>query len=220
MGLHLHLYATPDHLRLDGACDLDLRLRLSTDERLTIYPAAAKLGAIASYAGIGITWGFSLRGPAGDVPIQELRTWYGPPGNPPSPEWAKRDAIVLAPGTHHEVAMPACWVPNSELDPASLDPQQLDPQGMDNIRPRDASSVMWPTPALSERVDLARCSAIVFAPLQALQRSKVDFLRGHVVAFVPAPGEYELVASYSQASFMGVGDNASAVAPPARFTIG
>ena len=216
MGLRLQLDVSPDRLRLDTASDLELRLRLTTDARVTIYPAAAKLEAIVSYAGVGITWGVSLAGPDGAVPIKELRTWYGPPGNPPAPSWVKRDAIELRPGVEHVITLPACWIPNAEIDPASLDPKLLDPQGMDNI----SGPGFVGHPPLVELVALARCSVIAFAPLGQLDRSKVDFLRGRVVAFVPAAGSYELTAAYQQFSFMGVGENVQAIAPAVPIVIG
>src|SRR6185295_13705542 len=84
-------------------------------EAIEIYPQAAKLAALASYAGIGISWSIALTPENSETPLPlvELRRWYGPPGNPPSPEYAKKLSVSLRAGGEHVERQVACWIPNA-----------------------------------------------------------------------------------------------------------
>jgi hypothetical protein len=222
VSLSLHVTITPDVLPSDTACDVELRLALRNDGRKTIAvsPSAAKLAAIASFAGMGITWsiGFTLDGAA--VPMQELRTYYGPPGNPPSPAWAKQQAVEIEAGAEHATQMIASWIPNSVLEPRHLVPAMLDPERMDNIA---GPSIHAGHTALAERIPLARASVLVFGPPWAMlapTMTKDDFLRGKVVAFFTQPGAYELRAQYAQMSWMDVGERLRVDAAPVAVRVG
>ena len=228
--LALRVTSTVDQLPLDRTCDLELELVLTNRGRkaIEIYPNAAKLAAIASYAGIGITWAIALI-PAGSetpLPLLELRRWYGPPGNPPSPAYAKQQAVSLAAGEEHVAHLVACWIPNAHLSPDHLAPAVLDPEGMDNVAPRSWTPPPgYPMPPpLVESFPLAQASVLVFnatAPaIEAAMRDKPDFLRGHVVAFVPGAGAYELHAGYQQSSWMGLGSTFDVRATPLRLVVG
>jgi hypothetical protein len=216
MTVSLHAALSLDRWSSTEAADLQLRLTLRNDGTAAakVYPTAAKLAAIASYAGIGISWGVQLQDVAGaQIPIRELRTWYGPPGNPPSPQWAESSAVKLAPGAKHELAIPMAWIPNAKLKPRQLDPTVIDPEGMDSIA-GPHKGPQWPIP-ISEQIPLATASVLVVgSPLGAVALDKEDSLRGKVVAFVVSPGDYTLQAFYSQHSFMGVGEQLSATAAP------
>ena len=207
MTLTLHPALSREQLPIDKACDLDVKLVLRNDgkEAITIYPNAAKLSAIVSYAGIGISWMIELADTSGTrVPFHELRTWYGPPGNPPAPSWANEHAVKLAPGKEHASSVGLCWIPSVLLEPRHIDPKTIDPENMDRVVP--------PGPDASVLVVNAR--------VETLNRKKADFLRGHVVAFVPQPGEYALRFAYSQSTWgNNVGNLASNVAP-VKFEIG
>jgi hypothetical protein len=80
-----------------------------------IYPGAAKLCAHVSTAGTGICWQIrfdSKSGAAADV--REIRSWYGPPGEPPAATAIKKQTEVrLAPGKEKTAELRACWIPNS-----------------------------------------------------------------------------------------------------------
>jgi hypothetical protein len=197
--LTLHATATPDRWPADAACDIALRIALRNNGNapVAVVPKVAKLGAITSYAGIGVVWKLDFIDAAGvAAPITELRTWYGPPGNPPSPTWASSQAETISPGGEHVTEFPACWLPNAVLEPRHLLPETLDPEGMDNIAPSEFSERV---PALATRFPLARASVLVVgAPSAQLDRSKDDFLRGHVVALFAQPGAFELRAEYWQ----------------------
>lgn len=226
----LRVSAAPDRLPLDRICDIDLQLTLCNEgtEKVEIYPKAAKLDAVASSAGIGISWTLALIPQTSNdpVPLLELRHWYGPPGNPPAPSYAKSLATTLAPGEQHVHRQLACWIPNARLAPEHLSPAVLDPQGMDNIATRS-----WTPPAgyklpppLQDHFPLAQASVLVLganaAALESAMREEADFLRGHVVAFVPAAGTYHLHVGYAQSSWMGLGKTFQVRAAPVRLDIG
>jgi len=171
-----------------------MTLRNAGTAAIALATDVAKLDAIASYAGVGITWGLEIPG----VKICELRRWYGPPGNPPAPSVITKAARKLKPGADEVVEFPCAWLPNRVLEPRHL--ANLDPEGMDRLG------------------DVSGASVLVFMA-RGLDRKADDFLRGHVVAFFPAPGTYELRASYTQAPWQGVGEQHRAVAPPLTVTL-
>ena len=220
----------PDRLPLDRTCDVDLQFTLCNQGRkaIEIYPKAAKLAALASFAGVGISWSLALIPENSDVPLPllELRRWYGPPGNPPSPAYAKQLGVSLGPGAQHVERQLACWIPNARLAPEHLAPAVLDPQGMDNIAARS-----WTPPPghpvpppLQDHFPLAQASVLVLgsnaASVEAAMRQQTDFLRGHVVAFIPAAGAYDLHVGYAQNSWMGLGKTFQVRASPVRLRVG
>ena len=188
--LELSAALTPARLP-QTPCDVTLRMELRNAGRTPISLATdlAKLDAVASYAGAGVTWGIEIS----RVKICELRTWYGPPGNPPAPSAIAKLARPLAPAASKVVELPAAWIPASELEPRHL--ANLDPQGMDGLG------------------DVSGSSVLVFHA-RKLDRKADDFLRGHVVAFFPGPGTYELRVSYAQGTWFGMGERHRAAAPP------
>lgn len=220
MSLSLHPRMSREQLPLDTACDFDLTVTLRNDgaDPITIYPRAAKLGPIFSYAGIGITWSLELAAADGTKwPLQELRTWYGPPGNPPAPSWANEHAVKLARGKEHVENFALAWLPNTVLEPRHLDAKTLDPEGMDHIAspPKYGSH-----PTVADRIELAKSNVLVFNRLAALDTKKDDFLRGNVVGFVPTARVYELRIAYVQDSFMKVGEKVVSNVAPVRFEVG
>ena len=230
MSVSLSVTASPERLPLDRICDVELGLTLTNTgtKSVEIVPKAAKLAAIASFAGIGITWSFELlpEGGGASLPVIELRRWYGPPGNPPSPAYAKKDSVTIKPGAQHVEPMVACWIPNDRLAPEHLSPATIDPEGMDNIGPR-----AWTPPAgtsipapLHESFPLAQASVLVLQVnasfIKPAMKKLPDFLRGHVVAFVPGAGTYQMQVGYSQNSWMGVGETLLVRAAPVPLRVG
>jgi hypothetical protein len=221
--ISLRATITPDRLPADAACDVVLRLVLRNDGTVPVPLALelAKLDAISSYAGVGVTWSIKFDDPAGAAsPIQELRTWYGPPGNPPPPSIVDARAVGLAPGAETSAEFAACWIPNAQLEPRHLEPAALDPQGMDNVAPPSRYAGL---PTLGERVPLARASVLVLAPTWkslADARAADGFLRGHVVAFFGAPGTYQLRAQFWQSSHTDPASSVHAVAEPVAVAVG
>lgn len=228
--LALRVRSSVEQLPLDRICEVDLELMLRNDGRgaIEIFPKAAKLAAIASFAGIGFTWSLAIvpDGSETAVPLLELRRWYGPPGNPPAPSYAKQFLVSLDPGAEHVEHLGACWIPNARLAPEQLSPSVLDPQGMDNVATRSWTPPPgYPMPPpLVETFALARASVLVFgaraAAIETAMRDQPDFLRGHVVAFVPGAGAYDLRVGYAQNSWMGLGKTLEARAAPTRLIVG
>lgn len=139
----------------DAVADVRVRLVLRNDgsKKAAVYPAAAKLSDVASYAGVGIAWPLRFIGPDGAVPQRELRQWHGPPGNPPSPGAVKQSTeVTLAPGARHEIVFTACWIPNARLQPAQLDVATLDPSS------RPATTPARAIRTATTRSPPARCS--------------------------------------------------------------
>jgi hypothetical protein len=154
------------------------------------------------------------------VHIQELRRWYGPPGNPPAPSYAKEQSITIKPKAEHVVDLGGCWIPNALLEPRHLDPTALDPQGMDNVASPSRFAGAVP---LADQIDLPRASVLVLSGRWAqldTARSAADFLRGHVVGFVTRAGTYELRVQYVQESWLDIGQRLRLDAKPVIVRIG
>jgi hypothetical protein len=213
MAISLHATIAPDRLPATSMVDARIRLVLRNDGAAPaqVSPGIAKLAAVASYAGIGITWNLGFADDAEVAPpMRELRRYHGPPGNPPSPAWAQQQAIALAPGAEHATELIACWIPNAQLEPRHLTREALDPAGMDGIA------------ELAAQLPLARASVLAFGTTSArlaAARAGDDFLRGHVVALFTRPGTYRFHAHYVQHSWMGVGERLTASAPPVALQI-
>lgn len=207
----------------------DVRFRLvlinEGERKAAIYPGAARLSDVSSVAGAGISWQLRFRGAGGPVHQQEMRSWYGPPGEPPSASAVKKQTEVrLRPSGAHETELFACWIPNALLSPRHLDPAALDPTGMDNIAEHEIQR-QWPShlqmvPPLARRIPLHQASLLVFretaARLEPLMAARPDFLRASfstVVAFFVSPGDHELEAAYLQHSWMDIGEALTAEAP-------
>src|SRR5438067_228205 len=92
----LSAHAEPAAWPVDALCDVVFRLVLTNegDREVAVYPLAARLSDMITSAGVGISWQLRFSGPNGPVPQQELRTYFGPPGNPPSPSAVKSSTEV------------------------------------------------------------------------------------------------------------------------------
>ena len=190
MALALVATVTPERIA-QGDVSIRLALCNTGGSPIAIAPGAAKLAAVASFAGVGITWDLAL----GDARITELRRWYGPPGNPPAPSFITSYEVTLAPGAEHVTELPACWIPH--LEPRHRTQAALDPQAMDGVSAIGDVGVL-----------------VLGATASQLDRTADDFLRGHVVAFLPAGGAYELRVRYLQRPWMKVGEQHEAAAAP------
>jgi hypothetical protein len=210
--LTIHPRASRDQLPIDAPCDVDITAVLRNDgkEAITIYPTAAKLSPIISYAGIGITWSLELADAKGKpCPLFELRTYFGPPGNPPAPSWANEQAVTLAPGATHSTTFQACWFPNAALEPRHLSMKAFDPTGMNAQFFKN------------QKIDFAKASVFVMnGRVAAFDRSRDDFLSGRVIGLVQEPRACELRLGYMQHSFMNVGANLSSTIASTRFEVG
>jgi hypothetical protein len=211
--------------------DVTIRLILRNEGPKTalVYPLAIRPIGRTSIAGEGIEWTLEAKPAGGDtpIPIQEIRTYYGPPGEPRSEKWLRsKGKVSLSPGREHETKIEACWIPNSLLKPEQLVPAVLDPDGMDGIGPRNFQPPPGQAmpPPLSESFSFARASVLIIdSPCKAMKQGigkEPELLRGQVVAFFPAPGAYLLGARYVQDSWMQIGEKLAATAAAVRISAG
>jgi hypothetical protein len=186
-GLVMALALQPVTLGRQGWQDLALELRFTQQAQaaVTIYPDAAQLAQRSGWGGPT----FEVRlvpeagGPA--VPLVELRTWYGPPGQPPTAAYFAPHRRKVKPGRTEQHVLRACWLPGGTLLPGQLEARVLDPQGMDGL---EASWLGGASVLVLGR----RC-----AELEPRRRAP-DLLRGHVIALVPTGGRYGVSVVYAQ----------------------
>jgi hypothetical protein len=190
---------------------IELVLKNSSTRPVTIYPSFTALSWLSSVASMGMSWDLAFVSAAAGASAsgRELRTYYGPPGEPATGEALRKAGVVLKPGKEHKTTLKALWVPNALLDPSSLSLEVLDPQGFDNLK---------------SIPDLKRSSVLVFdaspKDFRAGLGKDKEILRDHMVVFFSAPGKYGLQASYRQYPTMSpVVDEVSAVAAPVELTI-
>ncbi len=178
---------------------------------LAVFPGAAQLRARAGW--VGPFWELSIRMNGTEQPtwIRELRTYYGPPAEPPASRYWESAKVMLQPGARQETTLRACWIPRSLLRPEHLSRTALDPDGQDRLEdskvPLTGSNVLV----------LERTCREVSSEMQ----KRADFLRPGVVVFLPGPGPLELCFGYSQAahSFYRAMPSAEASAVPLRLDL-
>jgi hypothetical protein len=191
---------------------IDLTLRNASTKPFTLYPTFTALSWLTSVASMGMTWNlaFVSATPGGSATARELRTYYGPPGEPVTREAVRKAGVVLKPGKERKTTLKAVWLPNALLGPGSLAAGILDPEGFDNLKAvpnLEGSSVL-----------VLNASA---KQLGADLGKRKDLLRGHMVVFFAAPGKYSLQATYRQQPLMcPFVEEVSAVAKPVELTIG
>jgi hypothetical protein len=190
---------------------IELVLKNSSTKPVTIYPSFTALSWLTSVASMGMSWDLAFVSAAAGASAsgRELRTYYGPPGEPVTDEALRKAGVVLKPGKEHKTTLKALWVPNALLDPSSLSLEVLDPQGFDNLK---------------SIPNLRRSSVLVFGASSAAFKTGLgknkEILRDHMVVFFSAPGKYGLQASYRQYPTMSpVVEEVSAVAAPVELTI-
>jgi len=190
---------------------IELTLKNNTTKSVTLYPAFTALSWLTSVASMGMSWEleFVSATPGGSASGRELRTYYGPPGEPVTEKALRKAGVVLKPGKERKTALNAVWIPNAILDPSSLSEEVLDPQGLDNLK---------------SIPNLKRSSVLVFNASAkdfktALGKDK-EMLRGYLVAFFSTPGKYALKATYRQHPTMfPLVERVSASARPVELTI-
>ena len=120
--------------------------------------------------------------------MREIRSWLGPPGQPPIASYFEQSARALAPGKRIARRFAACLFAQGALEPRHLAPATLDPEGMDGLA----------------GIDLTRNALLVVGSTsEELLRDKngrEDFLRPGLLVPLAPVGPWELRASYAQAS--------------------
>ena len=183
---------TPRQWSAEQMQDVTFRFEIhnSGSSALEIFPKTIALKWLMSQAGLGMEWDLAFAGmePGARSHGVELRTYYGPPGEPVNATWLESTRLRLEPGAKWNTTLTACWIPRRLLVPASLDPATLDPKGYDNIE--------------AARIDLTQASVLVFGStcesMRAAMAAGPEFLRGHVVVFFDRAGQYALQATYRQ----------------------
>ncbi|MEW6516645.1 MAG: hypothetical protein AB1439_07080 [candidate division FCPU426 bacterium] len=194
MNLQLEAEVEPAVWPANKMRDITIRLRMTNNSPLpvTIYPAYTALAWKVSVASMGMTWDlkFKPEEPGLSASGHELRTYYGPPGEPVSELAVRKAGKVLKPGAEHVTTLQACWIPHALLQTEHLSMQTLDPEGLDNLR---------------SIPQFDKCSVLVFGASSAWikdhSKSK-EMLRGFMVVFFSGPGRYTLRASYHQTPVM------------------
>jgi len=191
---------------------IHVTLKNNSKKPVTIYPEFTALSWQTSVASMGMSWelAFVPSTPGAAASGRELRTYYGPPGEPVSDEAMRKAGLVLKPGKERATTLKALWIPNSLLDPGSLSAAVLDPQGLDDLK---------------SIPDLKRSSVLVFGTsLGAFKKRMAENkapLRDYMVVFFSAPGKYALKAAYRQVSTMcPFVEKLSAAAKPVELVVG
>jgi len=191
---------------------IHVTLKNNTKKPVTIYPEFTALSWQTSVASMGMSWelSFVASTPGGIASGRELRTYYGPPGEPVSDEEMRKDGQVLNPGKEKKTTLNALWIPNALLDPGSLSAAALDPRGLDDLK---------------SIPDLKRSSVLVFGTsLDVFKKRMAENkapLRDHMVVFFSTPGRYTLKATYRQRPTMcPFVEKFSATARPVELVVG
>ncbi len=183
--LSLILAIEPKSLQSTRMSDIALRLRFSNSSihPVQVYPAAAMMDSVAGWS--SPQWHIRVKTP-GTVNQRELRSWYGPPNEPPAENYYSTKLFNLPAGGHVDTTLKACWIPNRLLKPENLTRKTLDPSSMDNINfaTENASLIL-----LNEDCASVRKRQIA---------SPLDFLRPGIVLFIPSADILEFSVGYSQ----------------------
>ncbi|WP_061249829.1 hypothetical protein [Leptospira alstonii] len=166
--------------------DLEFKIRFEnrTDEPIEIYP---KIAAFPKTIGWGCP-NFEME--IEDAKTQELRSYYGPPAQPPTQNYYKKNLNLLLSGEFFERTVSACWIPNSKIPKRSLSKELLDPEGYDGI---DESLFKK-----SSMLVLNRNRSEIVSELKLRE----DFLRPNHLILFPGSGEYKFFLTYYQNSWV------------------
>lgn len=170
--------------------DVTLRLRFTNacPTAVQIYPATAQMQCVAGWA--STQWHMQVTSPKA-AHLQELRSWYGPPDEPPSEKFYLEKMVSVPAGGHVESEIRACWIPNSLLKPENLARETLDPEGMDRLN--------FSTKGASVFILNQDCAEV----RKRQAASPIDFLRPGVLLFVPPTRVIEFAVGYSQKKWVG-----------------
>ncbi|XDD50108.1 hypothetical protein AB3N59_17360 [Leptospira sp. WS92.C1] len=162
--------------------DLEFKIRLnnSGDTPIKIYPNIAPFSNPIGWG--GPFFGIDVRG----AKNQELRTYYGPPSEPPNRNYYEKNMTLLHPGETHTCFFETCWIPNSILKEGVLSKKHLDPEGMDGMNE-----------------DLFRKSSFLIFNQNADRMTqemnlREDFLRPNRLILFSGSGKYKFYLTYFQ----------------------
>lgn len=117
--LTLALAVEPTVLPSSKMVDLSFNLRFSNacSEEVQVFPATAQMEIVSGWA--STQWHLQITTPK-DTYLQELRSWYGPPAEPPEEKYYQDKMILIASGKHFDTTIRACWIPHRLLMPENL----------------------------------------------------------------------------------------------------
>lgn len=183
--LSLILAIEPKLLQGTRMSDTTLHLRFTNSSTIPvrIFPDAAMMNCVAGWS--SPQWHLHVKTPE-NTHQRELRSWYGPPSEPPDEYYYSRKLLTIPVGGHVATTLKACWVPKHLLKPENLAKNTLDPENRDNINfATDNTSLIL----LNEDCASVRKRQIA---------SPLDFLRPGIVLFIPSTGLLEFSIGYSQ----------------------
>jgi hypothetical protein len=188
--VNLYFKISDAELSMKNAVPTDIKFEIVFEnkgrEKVSIYPKAAywsvKLGWYSPSLDINIS---------GTV-FKELRSYYGPPGQPPGQAFFEKDRVDLKPDKRYSQSIQACWLPNPVMTKDNLKISTLDPENMDGLKGNDFTGA-------SVLVLGTTCKEL----LPGKKPEQVDFLRGKTIIFFNKPGDYLLKLSYSQKAWSG-----------------
>ncbi len=188
--MKMELQVTPSTLSSTAMEDVSLRLSLKNDGLFaqTVFCGNALYHVAAGW--VGPWWDVAFRQDGVERPerFRELRTYYGPPGMPPSDD--AFTPMILRSGEVRTHTLFACWIPASQLSPSQLTYEALDPEGMDGVRALSLEQLRGAGVLLFSRTLLS---------VEQARQAGRDVLRPGTVLFVPTEGAWSLQIGYREA---------------------
>lgn len=180
--LILSVELSRNRLPLSEIVDLEFRIRFENrgEEAIEIYPKTATFPQTIGWGGP------HFRLEIEDAKTQELRSYYGPPAQPPTRSYYEKNLSLLLPGESWDRSVTTSWIPNSKIPKRSLSKELLDPEGYDGI-----------DQALFEKASLLVLNQN-HTELLSLKSQREDFLRPNHLILLPRSGEYKFFLIYYQ----------------------
>jgi hypothetical protein len=161
----------PDRMPADDLADVRLMVTFTNPgpEAVTLYSGAAMFSVQGGWG--SPTWDLRMEA-APSRSLLQLRTYYGPPGSPPTREYYVKRRKRLAANESHTEIEAGCFIPARCLSAEHLSPQSLDPDRMDGfVAPPPGTSVLafgigrdWALPEMKKRPDFLRPGLLLLLP--------------------------------------------------------
>lgn len=189
--LELQLSVSSDQIPDRGWTDVQfsLELRNISTKPVDVYPAMAQFMPASGW--YSPAWDVLLEASPAPPKLRELRTYYGPPGMPPSQATFEQKRETLDPGAAWRGQVMMCFMPRADVPDSELTRAVVDPQGMDGISDDELQQSVL---VLHANADLLR------------KRAPGQLLRGQfasLVAFVPSHGALDIFVRYRQDKWSG-----------------
>ncbi|MBM9498755.1 hypothetical protein JWG44_00605 [Leptospira sp. 201903071] len=166
--------------------DFEFKIRFENRARnpFGIYPKIAPFPQTIGWG--GPHFGIVIQ----DAKMQELRSYYGPPAQPPTRNYYEKNLSLLVPGESWERSVTATWIPNSKIPKNSLSKELLDPEGYDGI---DENLFKKSSMLVFNR----NCSDMI-----STMNQREDFLKPNHLILLPRSGEFKFFLTYYQNSWV------------------